>query len=80
MLIEIGLLILAIPVGLLIAYLTKDELKQGRFWFRIICDVSLVLAALFLILKVNYLAWTFLFVFVSTGVSIWKAHAIRGKK
>lgn len=72
--IEIGLLALAIPVGWLIAYLTKEELKDGRFWFRVICDVSLVLAALFLILKIDYLALTFFFIFISTAVSIWKAH------
>lgn len=70
--IEIGLLILAIPAGLLISWLAKEELKEGRRWFWIICWVSALMAVFFLVLKVNYLVWTFLFILVCTGMSLIK--------
>lgn len=70
--IEIGLLILAVPVGLLIAWLAKEELRVGRKWFWAICGISAVLTVLFLVLKIDYLVWTFLFVLVCTGMSLVK--------
>ncbi len=36
MLINLFLLLLAIPVGFLISWMAKEELKQGRRWFRIL--------------------------------------------
>lgn len=35
-LINLFLLLLAIPVGFLISWMAKEELKQGRRWFRIL--------------------------------------------
>jgi len=72
--IEIGLLVLAVPVGFLIAWLAKEELRVGRKWFWAICGVSAALAVLFFVLKMDYLVWTFCFIVISTAVSIWKAH------
>jgi len=45
------ILILAtsIPVGLLLAYLCRDELVPGRKWFKILSIVSLFLALILLL-------------------------------
>lgn len=40
----VTLLLLAIPVGLLVAWLTRDELIAGRTWFQRIVSGSFVLA------------------------------------
>ena len=40
--IELLLLILAIPAGYLIAYLARDELIVGRKWFRILIILGLI--------------------------------------
>jgi len=74
MLIEVILLLMAVPIGYLIAYLTKEELRKGRIWFRAVFDVSILLAALFIILKIYYLAWTFGFIMICSAVSLWKSH------
>lgn len=72
--IEIGLLVLAVPVGLLIAYLTKEELKAGRRWFESMMIASALLAIWFFINQINYVAYTFLFVFVVALVSLVRSY------
>jgi len=73
MLLEIILLILAIPVGYLLAYLTKDELVQGRKWFRVIIAVSLILTFWFYLANQNAIALTSLFIVIATFVSYKKS-------
>ena len=41
-LIDIIILLLAIPVGFLIAWLCRDELIEGRVWFRILIIVGVL--------------------------------------
>jgi hypothetical protein len=42
MLTELLVLVLGIPVGLLLAYLSRDELVVGRKWLRIVVGVGVV--------------------------------------
>lgn len=42
MVIEIILLLLAIPVGFLIAYMARDELIDGRKWFEILFILGVI--------------------------------------
>jgi len=73
MIVEIIILILAIPIGLLIAYLTRDELLEGRKWFKIIMILGVVGMVWFLLTGVSYLAYTFGFVTILAFVSFIKS-------
>jgi len=73
MIIEIILLILGIPVGLLIAWMCKDELKQGFRWFRMLVILSLVLALFFWIYGIGYIALTCAFIAIVSLISVIKA-------
>ena len=42
MIIEIIILILAVPVGYLIAWMARDELENGKKWFRILIIISVI--------------------------------------
>ena len=47
MIFEIILLILSIPSGFLIAWLCKDELIKGRFWFLVIFYFGIIVGSIF---------------------------------
>jgi len=49
---HILILILGIPVGLLLKYLTRDEQKQGKKWFFVLLTALIIL--LIVNLFVNY--------------------------
>jgi hypothetical protein len=57
-------LALGIPLGDLLARVTKEELKKGRVWFKLIIIFSFIGAIIFLILK-NY---TLLFIMLFTAI------------
>ncbi len=48
-LIGVGILILGFPIGILLKKFTKDELKQGQPWFKLIIILSFVGAVISLI-------------------------------
>ncbi len=73
MIIEIILLTLAIPVGYLISWMARDELLEGRKWFRILIIASLTLAALFWILGFIYISLTLVFIAIVSFVSLIKS-------
>lgn len=75
MIIEIFLLALAIPVGLLISWMAKDELKQGRKWFRAIFIIFIAFGGLFWIYDLRYIALTCFFIAIVGLISF-----IKGKK
>ena len=60
--IAIIVLALGIPIGDYLAKITKEELRQGRLWFKLIIIVSLIGAVLALILGNDALLFTFLFI------------------
>lgn len=53
-LIVILILITSVPVGHFLAWLTKEELKDGRRWFNLIIIISLIHAVITGILNINY--------------------------
>ena len=66
------LLILGIPIGNLLAKVTKEELKQGKKYFRILIILSLIGAVVFLILGNDALLFGLLFIAVVTSRSLKK--------
>ena len=72
MITEIILLLLAIPTGLILAWLAKEELKEGRKWFKALVIASIALAFFFWIFGVRYVSLTFAFIAVASLVSLIK--------
>lgn len=71
--IEFLILISSIPIGLLIAWLARDELVAGRKWFImliILCTIDLVFC---IYLNLLYGAYTSGFIIIVTGISYWKS-------
>ena len=73
MIIEIILLVLAIPVGYLIAWMARDELLDGKKWFKMLVVASLVLGGLLWIFGFAYISLTFVFMAIVSFVSIIKS-------
>ncbi|HLF53813.1 MAG TPA: hypothetical protein VI544_01410 [Candidatus Nanoarchaeia archaeon] len=74
MIIEIILLILAVPVGFLIAWMARDELKNGRKWFRAIFITFFSFGGLFWIYGLDYLALTCAFIAIVGLISFIKGN------
>lgn len=66
-------LFLAIPIGNLLARLTKEELKPGRIYFKTIILISSIGAIIALIFRNDFLLFTFLFIIITTLVSLRKS-------
>jgi hypothetical protein len=69
MILEIGLIVFAIPIGFLISYLARDELIKGRLWFKLLALASLVVSISFYFKQGMVIGNTSLFVFILSGVS-----------
>ena len=70
LLIGISVLLLGIPIGTFLARLTKEELKDGQKWFKLIIIISLIGAIISLILRIDFLLFTFLFIAIVTGTCL----------
>ena len=68
--IGILVLILGIPIGLYLSKITKEELKEGQKWFKLIIPVSFIGAITSLILKNDVLFFSFLFITIVTSMSL----------
>lgn len=68
--IAILVLILGIPIGNYLAFLTKEELKSGQKYFKAIIIVCLVGSIASLIFKNDALFFTFLFIAIVTSRSV----------
>jgi hypothetical protein len=66
------LLVLGIPIGNVLAKMTKEELKSGKKWFKILIAFSLIGAVIFLIFRNDTLLFIFLFIAVVTSRSLKK--------
>jgi hypothetical protein len=73
MILEILLLALAIPVGYLVAWLARDELVQGKIYFKALIVFSFLAGFWFFLTGFNYLAWTFGFIFIVSMISHMKS-------
>tara|TARA_Y100000310_G_scaffold342839_1_gene447822 strand:+ start:2828 stop:3067 length:240 start_codon:yes stop_codon:yes gene_type:complete len=70
LIIGILVLILAFPIGSYLSKITKEELKQGQKWFKLIIFVSLIGTIISLILKNDILFFSFLFIIIVTSRSL----------
>ncbi|MBU2104665.1 MAG: hypothetical protein KKF67_02740 [Nanoarchaeota archaeon] len=68
----ICVLVLGIPLGNFLAKMTKEELKSGQRWFKLIIIFSFIGAIIFLILREDTLLFTMLFIAVVTSRSLKK--------
>jgi ABC-type sugar transport system permease subunit len=63
-------LLTAIPVGLLIAWLTKEELRDGQKWFRLIVLLSCAGSVAFLMLKNEIVALSLVYSAIVSYMSV----------
>ncbi len=70
LLVSVLFLILAWPVGIFLAKITKEELKSGQKYFKIILWLSLILGFAGLIFQNDYLLFTMFFIAVVVSKSL----------
>ena len=70
----IGIVVLAfgIPIGNFLAKMTREELKSGQIWFKIIIIFSIVGAVLALVFRDDVLLFTLPFIAIVTSKSLVK--------
>jgi len=66
------ILLTAIPAGLLVAWLTKEELRDGRKWFKAIIVASLAGCLVALFFKNYTIMLTLLYMAIATSMSLKK--------
>ena len=62
--------ILGIPIGNFLAKITKEELKEGRKWFKLIVFISLIGGFVGLIIGNDILLFSFFFIAIVTSRSL----------
>lgn len=65
-------LALGIPIGNFLAKITKEELRSGQKWFKIIIILCLIGAVFFLIFEEDALLFSLLFIAIVTSRSLKK--------
>ena len=63
---------LGIPIGNFLANMTKEELKSGQIWFKIITILSLIIGIIGLIIKNDLVLFSFFFIAIVTSRSLIK--------
>lgn len=74
MLLQILLLLTAIPLGFLLAYLTKDELLAGKPWFKAIIIIAVIITGWFFLTKQTTIALTAAFITITAFFSYLKSY------
>lgn len=74
MILELIVLLMAIPAGFLVSWFSRDELVKGRKWFRILIIVSAIGIVWFWLIDSRYTSLTFGFIFLLSIVSLMKSH------
>jgi hypothetical protein len=72
LLIGIAILILAVPIGNILAKATKEELAKGRKWITLLVIASLIGGIITLVLRNDALMFTFFFIAVAASRSLKK--------
>jgi hypothetical protein len=72
LLIGLGVLALGLPIGMFLAKHTKEELKSGQKWFRLIITFSLIGGFVGLVLQNDVLLFSFFFIAIVTSRSLKK--------
>ncbi len=70
LLIGLLVLILGIPIGNFLAKYTKEELKDGKSWFKLIIFIGLVGGVAGLIIGNDAIMFSFLFIAIVTSRSL----------
>ncbi len=68
----IGIVLLAsgIPIGNILAKITKEELRSGRKWFKLIVLVSLIFGVVGLLIRNDILMFSLFFIAIVTSRSL----------
>lgn len=66
-------LVLAVPIGYLLAYLCRDELKDGRKYFKLLVFLSAILGIVFLFLDL-IVGLSLIFISVVSLISLIKSY------
>ncbi|MCW8965629.1 MAG: hypothetical protein OQK82_02940 [Candidatus Pacearchaeota archaeon] len=66
------ILVLGIPIGNLLAKYTKEELKKGQKWFKLMLLISLIGGFIGLIIGNDILMFTLFFIAIVTSRSLKK--------
>jgi len=74
MLIEVVLVSMAIPTGLLISWMARDELIIGRNWFKIIALISIIMCLYFLIIGNASIGLSLIFSLIVAIISLQKSY------
>ena len=74
MIIELIILISAIPLGLLLAKLASDELAAGRNWFKRITGVAVFFGVWFFLVGNAAISYSCIFVAIATFPSLIKSY------
>ncbi len=69
-LLGILLLIIGVPIGSFLAKATKDELNYGQIWFKLITILSLLGGFVGLLIKNDFIMFSFFFIAIVTSRSI----------
>ncbi len=70
LLIGICVLVLGFPFGFFLARVTKEELKLGKKWFKLIVILSLIGGSVGLIIGSDVLMFSFFFIAIVTSQSL----------
>lgn len=70
--IGVVVLLFGIPIGNYLAKITKEELKSGQVWFRLIIAVSLFIGFYGLLVSNDFILFSGFFVALVTGRSLRK--------
>ena len=66
------ILILGIPIGNFLSKTTKEELKSGQIWFKLIVFNSLIIGIIGLIIRNDLIMFSFFFIAIVTSRSLAK--------
>jgi hypothetical protein len=70
LIIGIFILLAGFPIGAYLAKETKEELKSGKKWFKLIIIISLISSIISIFLGSDILLFSFLFISVVTSRSL----------
>lgn len=77
--IGIFVLLLGIPIGKILKKITKEEIKEGQKWFKLIIIISLIGSLIGLVINNDFILFSFLFIAIVTLQSI-EIKRIKSKK
>ena len=80
LLLGIGVLILGIPLGIILARLTREELNSGKRWIKLLINLSLIGGLISLVFKNDILMFTFFFIAIISSQSLRKYPEKKEKK